>query len=135
MTEMQKTKVLLVDDDGFFTKLYAKKAEKYPMELRVAGSGEEALKLLRSGTFTPDKILLDVNMPEMSGVDVLRAIREENLVPNATVSILSNTHESEFADDYRALKIDKFIPKTSLLPSQVLDLVVGQQNTNAVANA
>lgn len=135
MTEMQKTKILLVDDDGFLTKLYEKKAEQYPVELRVAHSGEEAMELLRSKAFSPDKILLDVNMPGMSGVDVLSGIREEQLVPNASIAILSNTHESEFADEYKKLKIDRFIPKTSLMPSQVLDLLLGQGHRGAMQSA
>lgn len=121
MTDAAKKKVLLVDDDAFFSKLYQKKAEKYPLEFRVVNSGKEALELLKSGAFVPDKILLDINMPDMTGVDVLREIREQNLVPNAKIYILSNTHEAEYADDYKKLKIDRFIPKTALLPSQLLE--------------
>lgn len=131
----QKKKVLLVDDDGFFTKLYKKKAEAYPLDFQIAGNGTEALTLLRSGAFVPDQILLDVNMPDMTGVDVLAAIRHENLVPNAKIFILSNTHESEYAEEYKKLKIDRFIQKTSLLPSQVLELLVANGHTPALAKA
>lgn len=135
MTDAPKKKILLVDDDGFFSKLYQKKAEQYPLEFRVAGSGKEAMEMLRSGAFVPDQILLDVNMPDMTGVDVLRAIREENLVPNAKISILSNTHESEYAEDFKKLKIERFIPKTSLLPSQLLEALAGNGNAPAYAKA
>ncbi|GMU73966.1 MAG: hypothetical protein AMXMBFR44_1650 [Candidatus Campbellbacteria bacterium] len=135
MADAQRKKVLLVDDDGFFRKLYQKKAEKYPLEFRVADSGVAALELLRSGTFTPDKILLDINMPDMDGVEVLRTIRTEHLVPNAKVFILSNTNESEYAQDYQKLKIDRFIPKTSLLPSQLFDSLIHNGTASATARA
>lgn len=135
MNDAPKKKVLLVDDDTFFSKLYQKKAEQYPLEFRVVNSGKEALDLFSSGVFVPDQILLDINMPDMTGVDVLSAIREHNLVPNAKIFILSNTHESEYADAYKKLKIDRFIPKTSQLPSQVLELLVHNGGDTAFAKA
>lgn len=135
MTDASKKKVLLVDDDAFFSKLYQKKAEKYPLEFRVAGSGKEALELLKSGTFVPDQILLDINMPDMTGVDVLREIRQQNLVPDAKISILSNTHETEYAEDYKKLKIERFLPKTSFLPSQVLSMLTGGDTSGELARA
>ncbi len=134
MTEVKK-KVLLVDDDGFVRMLYKKKAVHYPFEFQTAGSGTEALEILRSGTFIPDEILLDINMPDMTGVDVLRAIRTENLAPQAKVFILSNTNENEYASEYAQLKIDHFLPKTNFLPSQILDLLASNSIASKTASA
>lgn len=128
----QKKKVLLIDDDQFLVALYQRNALAYPVELVVAFSGEDGLKLLRGG-LTPDNILLDINMPGMSGIEVLRAIREEKLVPNADITILSNTAQVEYEDDYRQLGIQRFVSKAFLLPSQVLQYVVEGFGTNWAA--
>ncbi len=119
----QRKKVLLIDDDQFLAQLYKKNAASYPVDLMIAYSGEEALKILR-GDYVPDNILLDINMPGMSGIEVLRALREEKLVPNADITILSNTAQVEYEEDYRKLGIQRFVSKAFLLPSQVLEYVV-----------
>lgn len=123
MPDITKKKILLVDDDQFLVGLYKKTAEQYPVDLVAAVSGEEALDFLRAG-LVPDGILLDITMPGMSGVDVLRTIREENLVPNADITILSNVHQAEHEEEFKRLGIQRFVPKSFLLPSQVLDYVV-----------
>ena len=120
--EAQK-KVLLIDDDQFLVGLYKQNAEQYPIELIAAVSGEEALDFLRAG-LVPDNILLDITMPGMSGVDVLAKIREENLAPNADITILSNVHQAEHEEEFKRLGIQRFVPKSFLLPSQVLEYVV-----------
>ncbi len=123
METEHKKKVLLIDDDQFLAQLYLKNAEQYPVELRVAFSGEEGLKLMREG-FIPDNILLDITMPGMSGVETLTKMREEKLAPKADITILSNVHQAEHEEEFRTLGIQRFIAKSFLLPSQVLDYVV-----------
>lgn len=122
LVQPQKKNVLLIDDDRFLAQLYLKSAVHYPVELRVAFSGEEGLQLLRGG-YVPDNILLDINMPGISGIDVLRTIREEKLVPDADITILSNTAQVEYEEDYKQLGIQRFVSKAFLLPSQVLEYV------------
>jgi CheY-like chemotaxis protein len=125
----QKKKVLLIDDDQFLVSLYKKNAEQYPIELTTAISGEEALVILRGG-YVPDNILLDINMPGMSGVEVLKAVRDEKLAPNADMTILSNIHQAEHEEEFRKLGIQRFLPKSFLLPSQVLGYVVNGFGTD-----
>src|SRR5262245_31930247 len=124
-----KKKVLLVDDDQFLVSLYKKNAEQYPIDLTTAISGEEALVLLREG-LKPENILLDINMPGMDGVEVLRVIRNEKLVPDADMTILSNIHQAEHEEEFRKLGIQRFLPKSFLLPSQVLGYVVNGFGTD-----
>lgn len=123
-----KINILLVDDDSFLVMLYKKNAESYLVDFNTALSGEEALELMRSG-LEPHAILLDINMPGMSGVDVLRTIRGERLVPSTDIIIVSNALEEEYAQDFQELGIEEFIPKPSLSPSRILDRVVGRYNT------
>ncbi|GMU73965.1 MAG: hypothetical protein AMXMBFR44_1640 [Candidatus Campbellbacteria bacterium] len=120
MEQSQQMKVLMVDDDQFLISLYKKKGETAGIELATALSGQEALDILKGG-FLPDIIALDVTMAGMSGIEVLKYIRANNLAPSAKVVILSNTADESVMNDAKTLGADKFIFKASLLPSQVFD--------------
>lgn len=120
MEQSQQMKVLMVDDDQFLISLYKKKGETAGVDLQTATSGQEALDVLKGG-FTPDVIALDITMAGMSGIDVLKYMRAENLAPNAKVAILSNTADENVMNEAKSLGADKFIFKASLLPSQVFD--------------
>ncbi len=129
METEHKKKVLLIDDDQFLAQLYLKNATQYPVELRVAFSGEEGLQILRDG-FVPENILLDITMPGMDGVETLTKLRDEKLAPNADITILSNVHQAEHEEDFKKLGIQRFLPKSFLLPSQVLGYVVNGFGTD-----
>lgn len=65
--------VLVVDDDPMATLLTSKILEPYVPTILVANDAREALRLAM--TKTPDLILLDHQMPEVDGVDVLRQLK------------------------------------------------------------
>jgi DNA-binding response OmpR family regulator len=91
---MNRYKVLIVDDDETSI-LLLKNLLKDKYTIESAGSGEEALKLVCE--FSPDLILLDVIMPGIDGLEVLRQVRKA--YPNIQVIILtghgSEKHEEE----------------------------------------
>jgi len=66
--------ILLVDDERDTGRLVKKLLERHGYRVRVATSGDEALELLESG-YLPSLILMDVFMPEMSGIEVSRKIK------------------------------------------------------------
>jgi len=68
--------ILLVDDEKVTGKLVKKLLKRYGYSVRVVNSGDEALELLDSG-YRPDLILMDVFMPEMSGIEVSKRIKSD----------------------------------------------------------
>ena len=73
-------RVLVVDDEQMLTDLLSMALRMEGWEVRAAGSGLEALTVARE--FTPDAIVLDVMMPDLDGMGVLRRLRDAgNLVP------------------------------------------------------
>ncbi len=86
-------KLLIIDDnedDVLITKsILANIGRRITIE--VASSGEEGLARLRKGTTLPALILLDVKMPGMSGIDVLRAIRDEKRLDSIPVVIVTHS--------------------------------------------
>ncbi len=112
-------KILFVDDDTFLLDMYTLKFSKAGYETKAADSSDNALKLLRDG-YMPDVILVDIVMPGMDGLDMVKAIRTERLVPNAVIIMLTN---QGFPDDIarsKKVNVDGYIVKATTIPSEVL---------------
>ena len=76
-------------------------------EMMVCGSGAEGLRSIEA--FAPDLVLLDVMMPEMDGLSVLRALRARP--EGASVPVVFLTASPQLGDDYLALGADGVIAK------------------------
>ncbi len=95
----EKKTILLVDDSSTNNILLQAVLEQNGFATEVAFSGKEALKIL--GKKHIDAILLDLMMPEMSGYDVLKAVRDNNATKQIPVMIVSA--DSEIDDAKKAL--------------------------------
>lgn len=73
MTDRPSCQVLLVDDEHDLLDLFGMLLNRLPCQILKAAGGQEALNILE--TETPDVILLDIAMPGVTGLDVLRAVR------------------------------------------------------------
>ncbi|MBX4210733.1 response regulator [Candidatus Parcubacteria bacterium] len=124
MDESKTYKVLLVDDDKFLVTMYANKFKTKNIEVTGANSGEDALGKLREG-FVPDIILLDIIMPGMDGIEILEAMKKENLAPKAVYIMLTNQGDSPQIEKARELGVHGYIVKATTIPSQVVDEVIG----------
>jgi CheY-like chemotaxis protein len=89
--------ILLVDDDEIDVMTVRRAFSKANItnKLYVATDGIEALKLLRSEGFPTSRrlVLLDLNMPRMSGIEVLREIRSDEMLHRLTVIVLTTSNE------------------------------------------
>ena len=117
-----KIKILIVDDDKFLLDMYSLKFSKGGYEVSVAFNGQEATDKIKDG-YTPDVILCDIIMPVMDGIKFLKNLREEKLVPNATVVVLSNQGQNEDIELAKTFNIDGYIVKALTIPSEVLEQV------------
>jgi len=69
------TKIAIVEDDSAIAQMYRFKFEAEGYEVQTADNGRLGLELAE--VFRPDMILLDLMMPEMSGEEMLAAMRKE----------------------------------------------------------
>ncbi|MFZ3072292.1 MAG: response regulator [Thermodesulfobacteriota bacterium] len=70
-----KNRLLIVDDEDGIRLLYKEELEEEGYDTEIASSGEEALEKLKDAKV--DLVLLDIKMPGMDGVEVLRRIKEK----------------------------------------------------------
>ena len=86
-------KLLLVDDDSLMVRMYQKKLVNDGYEVVTASDGAKALDILK--TTTPDLILLDIMMPGMNGLEVLKNIKTNPSMAKIPVIMLTNVGGAE----------------------------------------
>lgn len=113
-------KIMLVEDDQMIAGIYMKKFQSAGFEVVNAATGKEVLNFASEGDF--DLILLDMVLPEMSGMDVLKELRgNEKYNKNLKIIIFSNLDKAEYEKETRENGADGYIGKTQFNPS---DLVI-----------
>lgn len=114
-----QTRILICDDSAMARKQMARALpQDWRTELLYAGNGNEALDLVREGQ--ADLLLLDLNMPDMDGYQVLEAIRQEDL-PVMTL-VVSGDIQPEARKRVIALGAIDFLKKP-VKPAQVADVL------------
>jgi len=130
-----KKKILVVDDEPDFLKLIEVRLEANNYEVATASNGKAGLEAISS--YKPDAVLLDILMPEMDGLEVLKEIRKNNKnLPVFMITVFST--DDEF--DQKRFKLAKsmgatgFIFKTRDLDSEIKNVttlleVIDKNNT------
>jgi two-component system, OmpR family, response regulator ResD len=117
--DLSGLKVLLIDDDTFLLDMYALKFKRFGADPVATNGAEEALDKLADG-YVPDVVLCDIIMPKLDGFDFLRAMREKKYAPDATVIVLSNQGQETDQEQAAEFKVDDYIIKALLTPSEVV---------------
>ncbi len=108
-------KILVVDDEAdvqpLFTQLFRKEMRKGDVELNFALSGEEALSFLNTGISEVVLILSDINMPGMSGLELLQNIREQHPLAPPLVMMITAYGDPENLQRALDLGADDFLTK------------------------
>lgn len=112
------SKILLVEDDQLIIEIYQKKFKAFGFEVINAKTGNQALTLMKSDKF--DLVLLDLVLPETSGMDVLKEVRENDEY-DKNIKIIAFSNQSEIETQQKALKngADGFISKTQYNPAEL----------------
>ena len=100
-------KVLIVDDEKEFLELLSERMEARGMEVATSTSAAEALKFMETNSY--DAIVLDLMMPEMDGLETLKAIKEKN--PDVQVILLTGHATLEKGIEAMKLGAMDFIEK------------------------
>lgn len=119
--------VLLVDDDPVVVAVYQRRLERDGFKVVVARDGLSALEMLSQSA--PDIVVLDLMMPNINGVEVLKYMRAEPHLRRTPVIVFSNAYMTDLSKEAFEAGADKGLPKAgctpSLLSQCVRDLLAG----------
>lgn len=105
------TKILIVDDEPNILELFVDTLSRQGFECSTARNGLEGLSL--SLTVHPDIILLDLRMPEMDGLSMLRELRKKAGGEKIPVIILSTVNDEKSVSEAMQLGVSDFLEKSN----------------------
>lgn len=119
---MDQLKILLVEDDIFLRDIYVEILQKEGFTVLTADDGEQGLKLAQEN---PDAklMLLDIMLPKMHGVDLLKRIKADQKCSSLPVVILSNLTEAKVIEESLKAGAAGYLVKVKYTPPQVLEKV------------
>lgn len=115
-------KIILIEDDPFLHKLYKTVLVDAKYTVVSANDGEEGLKAIKNNTDT-SLILLDLMMPKLTGIDVLKELKKDPATQNLSVIILTNLSEEAIRSDALKLGANAYLMKSEFTPQQIIETV------------
>jgi len=116
-----KKKIMIVEDDSFVMDIYQTKLAQEGFEAVAAINGLEAMKKLQE--VRPDLILLDIIMPYMDGLEVLKKIKDDERLKNIPIILLTNLSQKEEISKGLELGANDYLIKSHFTPSEVMEKV------------
>ena len=121
---MDKKRILLVEDDQYTRELYQEVIKDEGYVLDTASNGEEGLEKIKKGGY--NLILLDVMMPKMSGLEILRALKNDlPKIPNGPIVILTNLTNDPILNEAYGLNARDFVVKSDITPGDLVEKIKG----------
>ena len=114
-------KILIIEDDQIVANVYRNKLAVEGYKAEVAFDGESGLKVMR--VFQPDLIILDLMLPTISGVEVIKEIRKETDFVKTPIIVFSNTYLTNLIQDAWRAGANKCLSKSSCSPKDFIDVV------------
>jgi DNA-binding response OmpR family regulator len=111
-------RVLLVDDDAVVSRTYRDRLSAHGFQVNTASGGATALSILRSAK--PDVVVLDLMMPEVGGVEVLKYIRSDGRLAQTPVVVLANDYRDNLGQQAARIGIEKAFLKAQCSPSVLM---------------
>jgi CheY-like chemotaxis protein len=105
-------RILLVEDDRFLRRACEVSLRQRGYQVTTANDGEEALESIRA--VTPDLILLDLLMPRVTGLEVLRTLRSDERTRDLPVLVLSNSSREQDVEEIKRLGVAGYFVKADL---------------------
>jgi CheY-like chemotaxis protein len=121
---MTKKNILIVEDDSFIAVAYKEGLEREGYAVEIAEDGESALLMMKKTA--PDLVLLDLIMPVMDGFEVLRLMKEDELLQTIPVVILSNLGQETDIEKGKSLGAEDYLVKADHTLDDVLCVIKKQ---------
>ncbi|MGP8199385.1 MAG: response regulator [Limisphaerales bacterium] len=114
-------KILIVEDELIVRSIYRRKFEISGYQVETAEEGTAALNLM--ATFKPDAVQVDLGLPGMDGVEVIRQIRAWPEFKSVPILVISSFYRPDLAGDAWKAGANKCVSKMDCTPNLALELI------------
>src|SRR5665213_22475 len=115
-----KRNILCIEDEYFIGELYARALEKGGYSIKIIADGVEGLNEAQTNKY--DIILLDLMVPNVTGIEILRILRDKEKTPELKAKIIITTNLDQ-RDDVRAdieKQADAYLVKAEMTPNELV---------------
>ncbi len=112
-------RILIIEDDSVMGNIYRTCLEKDGYEAEVAGDGQSGF--YRVHEFHPDGILLDLMLPKLNGVDILKKIRAQAQFQSIPIVVFTNAYVANMIQEALSAGATQVFNKATLTPRQIID--------------
>ncbi|MGB4966637.1 MAG: response regulator [Candidatus Saccharimonadales bacterium] len=116
-------KILCIEDEHFISELYVRALERAGYEVDVEIDGEKGLLAAQSDTY--DIILLDLMIPTITGIEVLRHLRDTSETPHLKARVIVATNLEQHEDVRKDIErqADGYLVKANITPHELVDFL------------
>lgn len=116
-----KKKLLIIEDDDLIRDLYKRQLDLADFETHAYSNGKEGIEAARANHF--DMVLLDVMLPHMNGIEILKVLKGDPKTKEMPVLFLSNLGQETVINEGVSLGAIGYLVKVSLTPNQLVEEV------------
>ena len=121
-------KILIIEDDPIVGHIYQTRLEKEGYEVDISHDGQSGF--YRIHEFKPDAVLLDLMLPKMNGVEILKKIRAQSQFGHTPIIVFTNAYVPNMIHESFGAGATQVFNKATLTPRQIIDAL-----QNAIAYA
>ena len=112
-------RILIVEDDAIVAHIYESRLEKEGYEVEICADGQSGF--YRIHEFRPDAILLDLMLPKMNGIEILKKIRAQAEIQRTPVIVFTNAYVPNMIHEAFQAGANNVFNKAMLTPRQVIE--------------
>src|SRR3989344_5799251 len=113
--------ILLVDDEDFIRDLYKRQLELEGLPTDAVATGAEALSAIAKNAY--NLILLDIMLPDINGIEILRKLKQDEKTKTVPVMLLTNLGQDSIIKEGLNLGAEDYLLKAAYNPYQVVEKI------------
>ena len=126
-------KILIIEDDQIVANIYRNKFAVEGYDVVTAADGQTGLESIRN--LRPDAVVLDLMLPKLSGVELMKKLRAEPEFQQLPIVVFSNTYLTNLVQEAWKAGATKCLSKANCSPKQLIEIVRGTLGKNGSSTA
>src|SRR5881394_1243048 len=112
-------KILIIEDDPIVAHIYRTRLEKEAYSVETCADGQSGF--YRVHEFCPDAMLLDLMLPKMNGIEILKKMRAQSKFASVPIVVFTNAYVPNMIQEAFSAGASQVFNKATLTPRQILD--------------